>query len=391
MKIIYYSPHPNLILNNPSGYGTHMREMIKAFEEAGHTILPVIMGGIEVKDSTAVKPNFFKEFLKKVIPTILWETLKDRQLLKFDLMASGILETAIKNFAPDIIYERGNYMQISGGIMAKKYGVKNILEINAPYVEERRKYQGKSFLLKLAQKNEKIRAETADKIVVVSSPLKKYLVSRHEISESKIIITPNAIDTQKLNVIESKKEEVLKKYGLNGKFIIGFVGSIAKWHGVEILIQSFVRVKSQIPNSHLLIVGGGETMEDLKKLTESLGVISEVSFTGNVKHEEVFTYISLMDLTVLPRTNWYMSPIKIFEYGAMGKSIIAPDNDPVKDVMINYEDGLLVEPNKVSIGDAILHLFNNPELKVKVAQNFKEKVLSNYTWKKTAERILTDF
>lgn len=391
MKIIYYSPHPNLILKSPSGYGTHMREMIKAFEGNGHQVLPVIMGGIEVDDNTGAQTPILKRILKKIIPAIFWESIKDIQLLKYDKMAANTLEAAIKSFAPDLIYERANYLQCSGGIMAQKYGIRNILEMNSPYVEERFKYQGKSLLLKRAYINEKIRADAADKIVVVSSPLKKYLINEQKIQGNKIIITPNAIDPEKLNVIESKKNEVVNRNDLSDKFIIGFVGSIAKWHGVEILIKAFCRIKTQIPNSRLLFVGGGETLEDLKKLAQKLGVGQEVIFTGNVKHEEVFTYISLMDITVLPRTNWYMSPIKIFEYGAMGKPIVAPDNDPVKDVMINNEDGLLVKPDEVEIGDAILLLYKNSELRLKVADQFKKKVMENYTWEKTAKKILMDF
>ena len=132
-------------------------------------------------------------------------------------------------------------------------------------------------------------------------------------------------------------------------------------------------------------------MEDLKKLTGELGISESVVFTGNVKHEDVFTYISLMDVTVLPRTSWYMSPIKIFEYGAMGKAIVAPDNAPVKDVMVHEKDGVLIEPNAEAIGQAILRLYKDGDLRKRVATQFQQKVCSTYTWENTARRILEGF
>jgi glycosyltransferase involved in cell wall biosynthesis len=74
-------------------------------------------------------------------------------------------------------------------------------------------------------------------------------------------------------------------------------------------------------------------------------VNNKVVFTGSIHHSQVFGCIGLMDVTIMAKSNWYGSPIKIFEYGMMGKPIIAPDNIPVNDIMINGMTGLLIQPD----------------------------------------------
>ncbi|GAA5520526.1 hypothetical protein LQ318_02265 [Aliifodinibius salicampi] len=86
MKILYYSPYPNLNLSAPASYGTHMREMITTFERSGHEILPVIMGRIHLADkesAESTKPRWI-DFIKPYFGKRIWQSLKDLKLLAFD-------------------------------------------------------------------------------------------------------------------------------------------------------------------------------------------------------------------------------------------------------------------------------------------------------------------
>jgi len=156
MKILYYSPHPHLNLMSPSGYGTHMREMINAFKVIGHKVLPVIIGGTELNNTKMAipKPSFIKKLLKSIIPALIWESAKDVLLIRNDMQAKKLLEQKVKAFQPDLIYERSSYLQSSGVEVANKYNIEHILEINAPYTEERIKLQGYSLFIKKAEKIE---------------------------------------------------------------------------------------------------------------------------------------------------------------------------------------------------------------------------------------------
>jgi glycosyltransferase involved in cell wall biosynthesis len=82
-------------------------------------------------------------------------------------------------------------------------------------------------------------------------------------------------------------------------------------------------------------------MNELKKQVDKLGLREQVLFTGNVSFLDVKDYMALFSVGVMPKYNGYGSPVKIFEYGAMGLPVIAPNNGPVNDVMLNSETGLL--------------------------------------------------
>ena len=85
MNILYYSAHPDLNLNDPAGYGTHMREMISAFKKLGHEVNPLIIGGIEPREKIdKAGPSIIKKLMKTLVPTVIWETAKDHLIFKND-------------------------------------------------------------------------------------------------------------------------------------------------------------------------------------------------------------------------------------------------------------------------------------------------------------------
>lgn len=391
MRIIYYSPHPLLNLGAPTGFATHMREMIKAFEKQGHEVIPVIMGGTELKldGSTTPKQSLLKKIIKAMVPSYIWESLKDFNLLRFDLHAAQTLEEAVIKYKPDLIYERFNYLQTSGGDIAKKYGIKNVVEVNAPYIEERVKYQGSSIFISKAKINELKRVGDATLLAVVSSPLKDDFVKRLKIDPNKIVVTHNAIDPDKIKTDGLVIEQLRKQYQLENKAVIGFVGSIAQWHRVDIMLTAFSKISNSYPNARLLIVGSGESLDILKQLAKSLSIADKTVFTGNVPHGKVFEHIALMDVTVLPKTDWYMSPIKLFEYGAMQKAIIAPNTGSVRDVITHEHDGLLIKPeSEEEVKNAMVRLLNDNSLVKSISNNFYRKVFDDHTWYKNAESVI---
>ena len=390
MKVLYYSAHPNLVLNAKSGYGTHMREMIKAFRLSGFEVEPVIMGGIDEQDAAfSSSSRRYKGLMRSLLPPILWESFKDASLLKIDRHYAAILEQKIKEIKPDVIYERAAYMQLSGVRMAKKYGIPHVLEMNSPYIIERKVRHGTGSLMTFKAKQiEREQLVLSDVPVVISPALKKYFEKQHALDGSRIICTHNAIDPSLVKSDSERVQEIRLRYQLGGDQVVGFVGSLNKYQRVDLLIEAAGQLVGRYPGLKFLIVGDNTGLGELKKLCERLSIKDRVIFTGKVPHEDVFNFIEAMDITVLPDNLWYGSPTKIFEYGAMGKVVVAPDNETMRDLIENGKEGLLSQPKANSIAEAISFLLDHPKKRQEMACAFKQKVHTQYTWMQNVRDVL---
>lgn len=390
MRILYYSPHPNLNLTDPAGYGTHMREMIAAFRSLGHEVQPLIMGGTEPRPAQeAPSPSLLKRIAKRLIPTRRWEALKDQRLMRFDQQAQKTLSEAIADFKPDFIYERANYMQVSGVRAAQAAQVVHLLEMNSPYTQEKKELDGDSTLIPQAEDLEHEQLKLSHQVICVSSSLRNYFLEKHRIPPSKFSILPNAIDPAKLKLDPEARNQVIDQFHLAGKTVIGWVGSIQPWHGIATMIKAFSALPlTERDLAKLLIVGSGESIAEMKALAAASPGGENIVFTGYIPHEAVFAHIDAMDICLLPNTKWYCSPIKIFEYGAMGKAIIASHHAAVLDVMEPDLDGLIIPPSVEALTDALRKLLPKPALRQRYATHFQEKVLSEHTWKANAEQAI---
>ncbi len=361
-----------------------MREVVQGFRALGHEVHLLIMGGIEWEVSESLPDtnnHLLKRTLKKVIPSILWETLKDFQLIQFDKNAKNTLKQKVKELQPDLIYERANIFQTSGVEIANEHNILHFYEFNTPYVEFRKEYGLESLLTSRAHKTEEKQVTLSKKIFPVSSALKEFYRKKYPLFDDKFFVIPNAINPQKI------ENTTINTASTESDFIIGFVGSVSPWHGVENLILAFSSFIKKFPDSKLLIVGDGESLEELKKLAEKQGITDKVIFTGNLSHEEVFPLIKKFNVAVMAKSNWFGSPVKIFEYGAMGIPVIAPNVGPVRDVMVHKIDGFLIDQTVEDLIKALFEMKKNPEFAKRIGENFQKKILKEHTWIDNIKKI----
>src|SRR5207249_2160599 len=100
-------------------------------------------------------------------------------------------------------------------------------------------------------------------------------------------------------------------------------------------------------------------------------------------------YVAAMDLAVMPSSNWYGSPVKLFEYGAMARAVIAPDTPPVREILTDGVEGLIVSPGSVpELRSALVRLAGDRQLRDRLGSRFRERVLRDHTWDRVAERLL---
>lgn len=395
MRIVYYSPHPTHDIVSDVGYSTHQREMIHALRNLGHEVIPVIIGGTDKCEfdqrATEVvsKAERFR-FVKKFIHPYLWRSVKERNWwLHDETIAGPRLEQAIKAHNPDLVYERSEYSLKQGPLLAKKYKVKHIFEVNAPCVDEWMEFEGPSMFTPKARNIEKIKYQNSDGLCPVSSSLGGFLQSQYGLNKDRIKTITNGINPNAVKVNDVEVERIRMELGLkDDQVVVGFVGSILKYHGVDKLIEAFARVAMERTEAILMIVGDGAMLDELKEQATKMGIMDRCRFVGRIPHAEVFNYMMLIHICVSPTHSWYGSPIKLFEYAYLGKAIIAPNQENIRDVLTNNETALFMDKGAANLSALLAQLIDSKDLRTQLGGAAKKLIADNYTWESNAARLI---
>lgn len=319
-------------------------------------------------------------FMADRLPQILFELME----IAYNAVALIRLRVGVMRINPDVIYERYAFFCLAGVMTARDIGIPIVIEVNELAGFERVRRQR---LWPLARKIEGFIFKRADLILTVSSFLREKIIAQG-VHPDKVHIVPNAVDKTKFTCV-SDSAELRAAYNPAGRLVIGFVGYLIHWHKFDVLLQAFEMVRRQYKNILLIFVGDGPLKSYVLKSAESLGIEDSVVVTGNVSHDEIPRYISMFDIAVIPHSNDYRSPIKMFEYMAVGKPVIAPDMEPIGVVIKDGVTGLLFNPgNHSSLSEAILVLIQSEQLRREIGQRGRELVFEKYTWDKHARRIV---
>lgn len=363
----------------------HIRETMQALRAQGHQIGCLLAG-----DEPRAAAHALQQATKRLgpgSPALSWTRalLRDTYELLRNIPERRLVEAVFRNHEVDLAYERLAQNKSSVSRCCAKMQVPLIVESNAP-VEERRKYWRAPLEL-FTRDIEKSNIDRADALVVVSSPLKQYYQTLG-IPAEKIFVVPNGVNE---SIFSPRKapQHLRSALNLDGKVAVGFVGNIHKYHGPELLAQlgsMFGASKCQV---HFLILGG-EGGLDWRNSMSSLGNLGQrFTFVEPVANDQVPEYIAAMDICILPQFMWYGCPMKILEYGAMGKAIVAPDLKNIRDILSDGHTALLFEPgNTRALFQAIERLASSRALRDRLGKAAREHILRNHTWARNAERIM---
>ncbi|MGV3721327.1 MAG: glycosyltransferase family 4 protein, partial [Actinomycetota bacterium] len=267
-------------------------------------------------------------------------------------------------------------------------GVPVVLEVNETVGVDRTRQGKKVALPALARWFERRILRSASGVAVVSGYLREY-VREAGVPEERIHVTPNAIDPAQFDPERIDGGEVRARYGLEGKTVIGFAGSFTKWHGLDLLIRAAAELMAEFPEVHLLLVGDGARRQESEAMTAELGISERTVFTGKVPHAEMPRFMAAMDLGVMPASNVYGSPMKVFEYMAMGCPPVAPRFGPLEEAIADGETGLLFEPGSAaSLQGRLRKLLADPEGRRAVGAAARRRVLSRHLWKHNAQAVV---
>jgi len=378
MRILYH--HRTL---GDGAEGIHIAEMVNAFRQLGHEVL-VIGPGVENVNGEEKRTERYT-WVKKLFKGPLYELAE----LAYNFVGFRNLCRAIHEFQPDFIYDRYitfNYSAIAAG---KKYNLPVFLEVNAPLAYEREHEPDEKLCLKkIAYFIEKKVCTEAFKTIVVSTPLKEYL-SKKGIPEKNIFVLPNGVNTNKFFPRE-KPIELAQKYNIcKNEIIVGFVGILRPWHGIDLLLKSIKEVQEKFPEVKLMLVGDGPIRDNILQLAEELSLQDCVTVTGRIAYKDVGSYVALFDVAVSPKTTFYASPMKIVEYMAQKKAVVAPATTNIFDLVDHEENGYCFQDDSVrDLAGAIKKILSNKELRTSLGLSAYNKVKKELNWKVNAQKIV---
>ncbi|HEX9652481.1 MAG TPA: glycosyltransferase family 4 protein, partial [bacterium] len=231
----------------------------------------------------------------------------------------------------------------------------------------------------------------AAKIITVSSALKQYYVQK-KITPAKIAVVPNGVNTERFAPTIAG-DSIRQKYHLHEKVVLGFVGSFHYWHGLENLMKLIEYTSSKYPQAGYLLVGDGPLKDQLQEFVASRHLERCVVLTGYVPHDDVPSYVAAMDIVLAPYPAsdfFYFSPLKLFEYMAAGKAVLASDIGQISEIIQDEHNGLLYDPVKVDeLFEKASALVENLELRNRLARNGRSKMVACYSWENNARNVAT--
>jgi len=299
-----------------------------------------------------------------------------------------VARAAIGQAKPDFIYERYSLWSRAGLSLAKRYRVPLVLEVNAPLVYEQQKYRSLC-LPSVAARVERTIWRNADLLIAVSGPLRNY-IEGEGIPGDRIVVMPNGVEPDRFLLDEERAAE-RARLNLAGRYVIGMVATFKPWHGTDVLLSAFELLHRSDPSAHLLLVGDGPDRAQLEDQVRTAGLQDAVTFTGTVPHRDVPRHLIAMDVAVVPypeiEQNYY-SPLKLFEYMAAGRPIVASRMGQVADILADGDTGLLFHPgNAEELSDCLRRIRQSADLGRELGRKARE-ACRKYTWDNNAARLM---
>ncbi len=379
MKILYHHR-----IASKDGQYVHVEELTEALKRLGHEI--VFVGPNVVDNSEFGSSGGIIAVLKKFVPGFAYEMME----FCYSVVAYFKLLIAIKKHQPDCIYERYNLYMPAGIWIKRQFKRPMILEVNAPLYAERSKFDGIA-LPSLAHWTERFTWRNADHVVPVTQVLADQIIATG-VNESKISVIPNGINLERFGQFPTT-EEAKAKLGLNDKLVLGFTGFVREWHRLDRVIDLLAKHQDG-PVRHLLLVGDGPARESLEQHAKTLGVSDQVTITGIIARDQVVDYVAAFDIALQPDVVEYASPLKLFEYLALGRAIVAPDTANIREVLTHEHNALLfsIDDMDTSFPAAVEALCRNIQLRENIGSHAKNSISEHgYTWDNNAQRVINQF
>lgn len=357
------------------GCSVHVQELVRALRREGVAveIVAAATGGSPPADLADVPVHE---------PPGLRDAARDGDARRINDAIAG----ALARIAPlDFVYERYALWSWAGVTHAATCGIPGILEVNAPLVDEHAQHRG-AIDVDAARRGTVRAFAAASTLVAVSREVVSDIGRWHAPALARAHVVPNGVDVDRFT------PDVTPARPAPGVFTIGFAGSMKPWHGLRILAGAFAAVYRRMADTRMLLVGDGPEAEPARALLSMNGAAGGAQWTGAVDPREVPGLLTSMDVAVapaMPAAPFYFSPLKVFEYMAAARPVVASRVGQLAEVIEHERTGLLFESgDERSLAGALERLRKDEELRIRLGTAARSRAVERHSWRAVARRIL---
>ncbi len=379
MNICFLCADPGVPVFGRKGCSTHVRETCLTLIHLGHDVR-LVCSNVEGDDADRANLTVVEvtPLRSKKLGFDLRHVLVDRRMHK---AAEGLF----RQWRPDAIYERYSLYSQTGIRLARKYRLPHLMEINAFMTHEQK---NRIKLMPWARSVERRIFERARHVVVVSEPLREEVAKFRGGAET-ITRMPMAVDLSRFSP-DIDGTEVRTRLGLDGRFVIGYVGTLTGWHGIKLLYDLARRLEGLgMENFTILVVGGDDKrVADNRRRVAEEGFSGKMKFIGPVPHRDVPSHIRAMDVALVPDTTYWSSPAKLFEYQGCGIPVLAPRYPAIEAAMDHRREGWLFTPCDVEeMARGAYELHKDPEARREIGARARERAAQDHSWESLGQNV----
>jgi glycosyltransferase involved in cell wall biosynthesis len=282
---------------------------------------------------------------------------------------------------PDLIYVRRSDLAV-GFVQLRATAERTVVKIPALVEDEAR--------APLIDRFDRHALAKARCIAVPSPVLLRNLLMRRGLRPRKAVLVPPGISRERILKAKQLHEECRRQ----DRYTVGFLGLLARWQGVDLLVRAVARLKGCLDKPvKLVVIGDGPERRRIERLCTELNV--ECTITGFVDHRKALEFLSCLDVLVLPRrrtpTTESNIPIKVIEAWALGVPVVVTKHQVFLALGYkDYEDIVYCEPQAESIAHAVAKVLTSPALR----ENLAKKGIINsakYDYSKIARKLIEIF
>ena len=367
------------VVPSPKGASTHITYFVKGLVEAGHDVQLITAGD----PNLPAEDTYHGARLKRVISQ---ETNFLRRAMSFSEAVTGHL-------ADGHGYTVAHFRSIWSGyplVQAREqHSYRTLFEVNGlPSIELKYHYpalKGAPVLNKIKHQ-EVATLHLADHIICPSRVTREYIISLG-IPPERVTVIPNGVDTARFSPCPAPLDEVP---------LLLYIGTLAGWQGLDTLLEAMPLVLAEHP-ARLRIVGKGRKAQRkaLQKRIRKMGLAEWISLEGSVSHNTIPQMINQAHLGLAPlsfndrNVTQGCCPIKVLEYLACGKPLVAANLPVVRELVCDGQEALLFTPDDpADLARCIFTLLNDPPLAERLAGAGCQRVRREFTWEIAQVRLL---